>query len=172
MDTSNAFRSKSLIYRAVEDNDEDKAFIHSLWLEPQLLHQHRYWGLCEPNSRVESDAFSESGENNRLINLVICLPGEDKPKPIGHMNLHGYMNVNSRQHRTHDIGIMIGAAHHGHGHGSDAVWWILNWDFQSAGLHRIGIESASFSTAAIRLWKSLGFKEDGRVREALWNNGG
>jgi RimJ/RimL family protein N-acetyltransferase len=82
------------------------------------------------------------------------------------------MNINSRQHRAHDISPMIGTAHRGHRYGSEAIRWILNWGFQSAGLHRIGIEDVSYNTAAIRLWKNLGFKEDGRVREALWSNGG
>jgi len=86
------------------------------------------------------------------------------------VNLHGVTKDN-QHHRTLDIGILIAAEHRGQGYGSEAVRWILNWGFQSAGLHRVGLQSASFNTGAIRLWERLGFQEDGKDREAVWSNG-
>lgn len=54
----------------------------------------------------------------------------------------------------------------------EAIRWILNWGFQTAGLHRIGLQSTSLNTGAIKLSKCLRFEQDGRDLEALWINGG
>jgi len=184
MAMANAFRSKSLVYRAIEDNEEDKAFLHSLWLDPQSYYQNNYPQLHRPINRKTCDSYFESKESFRLINVLICLPidskelgnqkepscGPKKPVPIGFVNLHGVTKDN-RHHRTLDIGILIAAEHQGQGYGSEAVRWILNWGFQIAGLHRVGLQTASFNTGAIRLWERLGFQQDGKDREALWLNG-
>lgn len=184
IDMSNAFRSKSLVYRAIEDTEEDKAFCHSLWLDPQSLHLNNYMPLFQPMSRHDCDSSEKACNRNRLICVFICLPADtktstgqedttcnkEKPTPIGSMNLHG-MSSDTRHHRTNDIGILIAPQYRGHGYGSEAVNWILNWGFQMAGLHRIGLQSAAWNPGAIRLWKRLGFHQDGIDREALWSNG-
>ena len=184
MAMANAFQSKSLVYRAIEDNEEDKAFMHSLWLDPQSYYQNNYPELHQPISRKTCDSYHESRKSSRLINVLICLPidseelgnqkepsyGPKKPVPIGFINLHGVTKDN-RHHRTLDIGILIAAEYQGQGYGSEAVRWMLNWGFQIAGLHRVGLQSASFNTGAIRLWERLGFQQDGKDREALWLNG-
>lgn len=181
---SNAFRSKSLVYRAIEDNEEDKAFVHSLLLNPQSLYQNSYYTLHQPLSRTACDRRLEAIRPSRLINVFICLPDraekhEDQTEsdidcrtatPIGCVNLHGLAEA-TRHNRTLDMGMLIAPEYRGKGYGTEAVHWILNWGFQNAGLHRIGLSSASFNTGAIRLWNRLGFHEDGRNREALWING-
>lgn len=180
----NAFRSRSLIYRAIEDNEEDKAFLHSLWLDPQSLHQNNYTILHRPISRKFCESYHKSKQPPRLIDLVICLPpvvedcgnvagaglSSQKLLPSGFINLHG-VSDDTQHHRTLDIGILISAEHQGSGCGSEAVGWMLNWGFQAAGLHRVGLQSASFNTGAIRLWKRLGFREDGRDRDSIWSDG-
>jgi hypothetical protein len=47
----------------------------------------------------------------------------------------------------------------------------LTGGFEIVALHRIGLQSASLNTRAIRLWKRLGFQQDGKDREAIWING-
>jgi GNAT superfamily N-acetyltransferase len=185
MSMANAFRSTSLVYKAIEKNEEHMSFMHSLWLDPQLYHQNNYVPLLKPINREAYDAVFEVKEPARLIDVLICLPivtedlgnqnqpspNPDKTIPIGFINLHGITKEN-RHHRTGDIGILIAAEHQGKGYGSEAIRWVLNWAFQVAGLHRVGIESASFNPRAIRLWERLGFQHDGKDREALWSNGG
>ncbi|CAI6336281.1 unnamed protein product [Periconia digitata] len=182
---ANAYRSKSLVYRAVEDNEEDKVFLHSLLLDPQSFHQNNYDDLLRPINRKTSDLHLKYKEPTRLIHVLICLPANDgeisdqddagssakQPVPIGSLNLHG-VKEGQRHHRTLDIGILIATEYQGRGYGSEAIEWILNWGFEVAGLHRIGLQSASFNTGAIKLWKKLGFQHDGNDREAVWFNGG
>lgn len=73
MAMANAFRSKSLVFRAIEDNEEDKAFLHSLWLDPQSLYQNNYNLLCQPISRKFCDLYHKAKETGRLIDVLICL---------------------------------------------------------------------------------------------------
>ncbi|KAF2432525.1 GNAT family acetyltransferase [Tothia fuscella] len=185
MSVANAFQSKSLVFRAIEDNEEDRAFMHSLWLDPESYYLNNYLQLLKPISRRNYDIHNESKKSNRLLNVLICIPAHvkcsgtqqesscrpEKPTPIGFVNLHG-LSQDHRQHRTLDIGILIAPQYRGHGYGSDAIRWVLNWGFRTAGLHRIGLQSGSFNTGAIVIWQRLGFNEDGRDREAVWENGG
>lgn len=118
------------------------------------------------------DKSSKARRPSRLIEVIICLPhgaGTDEEQtefnvgrqagiPIGFVNLHG-VNEATRHHRTLDIGMLITPEFRGKGYGTEAVHWILNWGFQSAGLHRIGLASASFNTGAIRPRKRFGIPQ-------------
>lgn len=49
---------------------------------------------------------------------------------------------------------------------------MLDWGFRTAGSHRIGIEHFEHNEGAVRLYRKLGFKEEGTERESCWYNGG
>lgn len=63
--------------------------------------------------------------------------------------------------------ILIGAEGRNRGIGSDATRMILDYAFTSTPLHRVELEVYEFNPRAIRVYKSCGFIEEGRRREAL-----
>lgn len=194
---SNAFKSERLIYRAIEDNDEDLDFIHQILLDADGYANSMDLVLVPQNK--EAAKRWKQGLDGCIIAVIVCLPPSDtdpapaadaaaadeapaqqqqptkkpSPTPIGLISLRGSPSgMRTAQHRNASIGIDILAPYQRKGYGSEAILWLVEWGFQSYGLHRIGIESFSHSEGAGRLYERLGFVPEQRKREALWFRGG
>ena len=177
MEMENAFRSARLVYRAPEENDEDIAFIYEkITQDPAIQAQ----AACKttPGKKKQAENYLKHVANDTLLGVVICIRGEPtqegntKPvhTPIGILHL-GALNSPSPRDLHTEIGIEIAKDYQGKGYGTEAINWALDWAFKFGGLHRVGIESFSFNTGASRLYKRLGFTEEGRVRQEFWFNG-
>lgn len=199
---SNAFKSERLIYRAIEDNDEDLEFIHSISLDADGFANSNNLALVPQNK--EATKRWKQHLDNCIIAVIVCLPppsetdpapaaaakdgapaatpaqqqaaGSKKagpaPTPIGLISMTGSSGMRTAQHRNASIGVDILPPHQGKGYGSEAIRWVVEWGFQTYGLHRIGIESFSHNGGAGRLYERLGFVPEQRKREALWFRGG
>ncbi|KAI1385439.1 putative GNAT family acetyltransferase [Hypoxylon trugodes] len=170
------FRSKRLIYRAVNDTLADDRFVHDIQRDAEAQSGSSY-GLLRPESMKASNAFKQHIAEKCLLGAIICLPatrgdwGDGAEEPVGIICL----KANPPQHAHHrwtDISIDIARDHRGKGYGSEAIQWSLWYAIQMAGLHRVQIVAFSFNEGAMKLYKKLGFKEEGRQREAMWFNGG
>ena len=49
--------------------------------------------------------------------------------------------------------------------------WVFDYLFNDMGLHRLGLVTLESNAVAIKLYGSLGFQEEGRLREAIWRDG-
>lgn len=194
MASSNAFRSERLVYRAIEDNDEDLDFLHSISLDADGFANSNNLALVPQNK--EATKRWKQHLDTCIIAVIICLPASDPepapapdtgttkeqtppqpakkagPTPIGLIALSGSESMRMAQHRNANIGIDILPGHQRRGYGSEAIRWAVEWGFQAYGLHRIGIESFSHNEGAGRLYERLGFVPEQRKREALWFRGG
>ena len=167
------FRSQRLLYRAVEDNDEDAAFFHSIQSDVRA-YANSNSSLLKPQSSALSAKFKSYVAEKTLLGVVICLPGvsgETPPNPIGCIYLTK-PQAGHEHHRNSNISIDIVAPYQRQGYGSEAIMWALDWGFRVAGLHRIGIEGYSWNQGAMELYERLGFVLEGRQRESLWYQGG
>lgn len=73
---ASGFRSKRIIYRAIESNDADKEFIHSLFLDPISM------GLASPQMykfTSKKDFFADFDKwiEGAMLQVMICLPAEE-----------------------------------------------------------------------------------------------
>jgi RimJ/RimL family protein N-acetyltransferase len=59
----------------------------------------------------------------------------------------------------------------GRGLGREAARRMLAWGFDELGLHRVSLEAYAFNARAIHVYEALGFRHEGRLREALWQDG-
>ncbi|MFI5262529.1 MAG: GNAT family N-acetyltransferase [Candidatus Limnocylindrales bacterium] len=59
----------------------------------------------------------------------------------------------------------------GRGLGTDATDRMLGHAFERLGLHRVGLSVFSFNERAIRAYQKVGFRVEGRLREAIWRDG-
>jgi RimJ/RimL family protein N-acetyltransferase len=66
-------------------------------------------------------------------------------------------------HRHAELGIVLDRAHHGRGHGTEAIGLVLRLAFDELNLHRIGIGVFGTNLRAIRLYERLGFQHEGRA---------
>ncbi|KAK8123006.1 acyl-CoA N-acyltransferase [Apiospora sp. TS-2023a] len=176
-----AFRSERLVFRPVEDNDQDKSFIHDAILSDPVSRAMGNPTLFVPVTKAVSYAEIEAGMKGSLLGLLICLPGEDvvpdaadagKPcnlnlTPIGFLFLHKYA---AHLRRTR-ISIQLARPYQGVGYGTEAIRWALTWAFKWADLHRVEISAASYNERAVKLYAKLGFTLEGRQREGVFMNG-
>jgi RimJ/RimL family protein N-acetyltransferase len=169
---ANVFKSARLTYRAMEENDEDDAFIHSLRLESQSRAMNET-SIFKPVNKASSAQAAAHYRDDFLLAVLICLPEDGGVgKPIGRLNLHPEPDKELKHHRNADIGIQLKEEYQGKGYGTEAIKWVLEWAFKYGGLHRVGISSSSYNPVAKRLYERLGFVYEGSQREALWFDGG
>ena len=183
----NLFRSNRLLYRAVEDTQEDQDFLHQIQDDIDAF-ANSSTGVLRPETHKNSKEHADFVANKTLIGVIICLapppPKEDpqndnndateataKPTPIGSLYLTA-LKADQIQHRHAYISIDIVRAHQKKGYGSEAINWMLDWGFKQAGLHHIGIDAFSYNQGATQLYERRGFVFEGRKRELLWYNGG
>ncbi|KAF2490588.1 acyl-CoA N-acyltransferase [Lophium mytilinum] len=174
MSRPHPFQSKRLLFRAIEDSDDD--FLHSVQSDP-FAYANSSARLHVPESMAATKRWKKHVIEESILAVVICLsppelPGQspEPPIPIGVISLTA-SPAHVAHHRNSMISVDIVAAYQGKGYGSEAIRWALKWGFQTAGLHSIGIEAFGFNEGAVRLYARLGFKEEGRRRECLWYEG-
>lgn len=86
----------------------------------------------------------------------------------------GATDLNRINHKDHSaaFSIVIGEKEYwGKGHGTEACRLIINYGFEQLNLHRISSSVVSYNERSIRMHKRVGFKEEGRQREAWFKNG-
>ena len=87
----------------------------------------------------------------------------------------GYIGLGSpgdtARHQCATIMISIASPYQSRGYGSEAINWIVDWGFTYQNLHRIAIETVSFNERAVALYQKLGFKIEGRKRDAILYGG-
>ena len=173
------YQSERLVYRALEDNAEDRQWLAENLLNDPTDSMLRTWHLPKPRSASAVQIYYEYSKSS-LVDVLICLPpsidsdisqepdAKPKPTPIGHISLFGgAASRDTAHHRNATIGVSITAPYRGKGYGGEAINWAVDWGFRRAGLHRISIAAFSFNTAALGLYRKLGFKDEGRERETV-----
>lgn len=87
-----------------------------------------------------------------------------KQEPIGVISL---MNI-SKAHASADLSVIVGHPEdRDRGYGTEAIEAVLDYGFETLGLNRIGLSVFDFNAAAISAYEKLGFREEGRLRQAI-----
>jgi RimJ/RimL family protein N-acetyltransferase len=77
------------------------------------------------------------------------------------------MNIN-KANASADLSVIVGDERdRAKGLGSEAIRVILRYAFEDSGLHRVGLSVFEFNEPAISAYEKLGFKKEGRLRQAL-----
>jgi RimJ/RimL family protein N-acetyltransferase len=176
MDTAvmeSSFRSERLVYRAIEDNEEDKKFFHEQLMKDPVTFAFSDLRHFRPQSQKDSEEIFKLFPKC-MISVVACLPSErdtvDRPTPIGFVFLVGYPSPARFQHRSGSLAIVLAKPYQSKGYGTEAMNWILDWAFIHSNLHSINLKTFSFNTQAIKAYEKVGFVRDGRQRESIWFN--
>lgn len=183
------FDSTRLAFRAVRQ-PEDLALFTALGND-----QPGYMNSNFSNTTLISPAgtlkFMKSVAEDQLLGATIWLKGTAQSKEqddmanngapsgelkgewgtaIGEIHL-SKLPANAVHHRSTEIGVDILPGFQGKGYGREAIEWALDYAFRRAGLHRVRIRAFEWNTGAVRLYEKIGFKVEGREREALWHEG-
>ena len=123
-----------------------------LWF-PFNLEKEREW--------VEKNAIPDDYRKNFTI---VTKNG----KPIGNISL---MEIDYT-HRCATLGIMIGEKNYwDRGYGTDAMKTLLEFSFNTLGLHRIELRTLELNKRADACYKKCGFKMEGRKRKHWFYEG-
>lgn len=130
--------------------------------------------VCRYNSHGETtydraqamEYFAHIKAAESTIVFAICV--EPEGSHIGNISLN---NI-SRRNRSAEISIIIGEKDcWGGGFGTEAFRLIIDYGFNVLNLHRLWIGMTTDNAGMIRIAEKLGFKEEGRFRDALLKNG-
>ncbi|EAW11081.1 GNAT family N-acetyltransferase [Aspergillus clavatus NRRL 1] len=181
MDTlRDAWRSKNLVYRAVEDNDEDLAFMISLRSDPVYLGLSSK-AIIRPQTAKSVREYMRVFPTN-ILGAIICLPtaeqsniessdhqpsqaSSSKGTPIGFVALFDLHPEALGIHRDAFLAISLAEPYRNKGHGTEAMNFALDFAFRRANLHRVALEAFSFNKRALRVYQKVGFVVEGRMRE-------
>ncbi|KAH8658448.1 acyl-CoA N-acyltransferase [Xylariales sp. PMI_506] len=170
---ANAFKTTRLVFRALENDDNDKQFFHRNLLNDPLYLAHTSTTFQRPRTVQQAEEFVKAVQGS-LLGVVICLQSDSgvSTVPIGFLSLQSSEGADGVHHRKAMLGISIVERWRGKGYGSEAIEWALDWAFRVTGLHRVELVTFGFNTDALRLYRKLGFVEEGRQREAMYYNRG
>ncbi|MES1147454.1 MAG: GNAT family protein [bacterium] len=150
------FDTERLHIRLVEPQDTDAFF--RWYSDPETC---RYWS--EPPMTERSQAESRvsrltlsNGEQGSLA-LVMTLDG----KSIGTLSAFGH----SESNRRCELGYSLDREHWGKGYMREALKALLQMGFDKWNLHRYEADTDPRNVNSIKLLTSLGFKQEGLLRE-------
>jgi len=159
-------KGKRVLLRPVKRSDI--SYFLKWFNDPEIL---QYVGLYLPMTEMSEEKFIEDLGTTRArsdVVLVIEAIEGDSTKPIGSCGLH---NISPKDHNAL-FGIVIGEKDYwSKGYGTEAARLLIDYGFQQLNLHRISSGALAFNDRSIKLHKKLGFREEGRLRQAMFKNG-
>jgi RimJ/RimL family protein N-acetyltransferase len=156
-------RDKTVYLSPVLNTDIDTLFA---WINDRetVLFNAPYSPVHYKNHSEWFDAISRRAD---LAFFGIRTTADDRL--VGSCQLHSIHPV----HRSAELQIRIGTLRdRGKGYGRDALWLLLRHGFIDRNLHRIQLHVFAGNVAAIRLYSGGGFREEGRLRDAAFIDGG
>lgn len=110
--------------------------------------------------------FDERENSATADSFAVHVRGEREP--VGVVSL---INV-SEANASADLSIILGPSEErDRGYGADAVRTLLDYAFGELELHRVALSVFEFNEAAIATYEKLGFRKEGRYREAVKRDG-
>ncbi|RBR14527.1 uncharacterized protein FIESC28_07656 [Fusarium coffeatum] len=172
-DIVNAFKSERLEFLKADKSDTRLQPLALEILQDPVIQALVAPTILHPKGQKECDSYIQSVCDSLLGVVIFIRDDNDTLQPIGIMCIGwGGISPSVMHHRNAEIGITILKEHQGKGYGREAINWMLDWGFKHAGLHTIGITTASYNPRAVHLYESMGFVLEGRRRQTIWQNRG
>ncbi|RBI63740.1 GNAT family N-acetyltransferase [halophilic archaeon] len=145
--------------RTVEE--EDLEFLQATINDPAVR---EYLGGRPPiNGRQEREWYEERCSNDDHTNLLVCRDGE----PMGSVGLH----PKDQTEASAEIGIFLAERYWGEGYGTEASRLVTDYAFRERRHHRVMARVFEGNAGSARIWEKLGFRHEGRFREAEFLDG-
>lgn len=142
---------------------EDVEFLNTARNHPDIREPMTF---TTPSTHEDMETFYEEviqGDDN--VNFVVCRPGEDT-EPVGAAVLFGI----TRHHA--ELAYWLLPEHRGAGYATEAARLTVRYAFDTLGLHRVHAKTVDDNDASQALLSRLGFREEGRRRDHVYQRGG
>ena len=124
------------------------------------------WAAAPLEPRAVERLFEEREGSATDDSFAIHLKGEKRP--IGVISL---MNI-SEAKGSADLSVIVGHPEdRHHGYGAEAIDLIVDYAFRELGLESVALSVFDFNEDAISTYERLGFRPEGRVRQAVEREG-
>jgi len=153
-----ALRGERVLLRPLGPRDTD-----DLWAAVQDPEGQRLTGTHHEFTYEEIAAYCASrADRTDRITLAITDPSDGSYR--GEIVLMDHDEPN----RSASLRIGLAPGARGQGLGSEALRLVLAHAFGPLGLHRVSLEVYAFNARAIHVYEKVGFRHEGRMRDALW----
>ncbi|GAA0729414.1 hypothetical protein GCM10008905_29350 [Clostridium malenominatum] len=155
-------KGKNIIIRQLELGDEE--YLHRWWNDGDMMgHATHAFGILQSKEAIRLSTIKEI-ENHSMFpsskRFIICRKND--LQPIGEIN---YCDWDSRNQRC-ELGIKIcEVTEQGKSYGEDALYHFVDFLFRFLNLNKIELTTMIDNKKAQGLYKKLGFKEAGIIRE-------
>ncbi|MBE1555437.1 GNAT family N-acetyltransferase [Sporosarcina limicola] len=152
--------------RLIEVRAEHASTVFDIFSNPQVT---KYYGM---------DSFTEVGQAEKMVQHFrstyeakkgirwAIIIGDDN-RFVGTIGLNNL----ALGMKKAEIGFEIHPEYWRSGVTSEALRAVLSYSFETLGLHRMGAVTFPANTASIGLLKKHGFKQEGKLRSYLYQNG-
>jgi RimJ/RimL family protein N-acetyltransferase len=151
--------------RAVERHDVP--LLHRWFNDPVAMDG---WGWSAPARSMQHVA-------GQVEDWIARETAVDRPEALIAESLAGdpvgliVVRVERPEARSIELSLLVDADHWGEGFGMDMMQTILEACFGGWGVHRVGVRVEAGNERALALYRRLGFKEEGRLRQAAFRDG-
>ena len=137
------------------------------WYNDQSVTQYIYNYL--PVSEIyEEEWIKNISLNRKDTDVFFTVVDKNNNTPIGSCGLHKICFKD----RTAEISLVIGNKDYWKkGYGYESLSLLMKYGFNQLNLNRIYSGSYDFNVGSIKLLEKLGFKKEGRQRQAVYKNG-
>ncbi|HKL28669.1 MAG TPA: GNAT family protein [Natrialbaceae archaeon] len=151
--------------RSVEQ--EDMEFVQRTMNDPEVWRP--AMGAEPMNDELASEFFEDVVSSEGDVHCLIC----DDEEPMGVVSLtrSQYGPDETARSRDAELAYYLAPEFHGQGYGSDAAETMVEYAFEDLNLRRVSARCGSFNEGSAALLESLGFEQEGRLREASWYRG-
>lgn len=157
----------NIVIRQLELGDEE--YLHRWWNNGEMMqHATHAFGTLQSKEAIRNSILKEIESSDMFPNckrFIICK--KDGMKPIGEMN---YCDWDARNQKC-EFGIKIcETVEHGKGYGKDALFHFIDFLFRFLNLNKIELTTMIDNKKAQNLYKKLGFKEIGIIRQGYFDS--
>ncbi len=161
-------RAKKLVGERIElrRHARENYRLYGEWYGDPEIWRLTSWTASPLSPSAVERLFEERELSSTDDSFAIHLRGEEEP--IGVISL---MNI-SEANDSADLSVIVGHPEdRHHGYGAEAIDTILRYGFEELRLNRVGLSVFEFNEDAISTYEKLGFRKEGRLRQALKRDG-
>jgi RimJ/RimL family protein N-acetyltransferase len=161
-------KSRRLVGRGVELRQHDRAHysLYARWYGDEEVWRLTSW-MAKPMQRAAVERLFEDRERSAL-DESFAVHWEGEGEPVGVVSLTNISEANA----SADLSVIVGnEKDRAKGLGTEAIRLLLDHAFDDVGLNRVGLSVFEFNEAAIHAYEKLGFKSEGKLRQALRRDG-
>jgi len=158
-------QSDRLRLRSIREEDATPRYLQ--WINTEEITNGLVAGKY-PSSLGELKAYLQNVEADKS-SVMMAINEKETNLHIGNIKLHGFDWVS----RTCELGLMIGElTAHGKGYGVEVTQLVTGYAFRRLNMRKIWLTVYDDNLAAIRTYEKSGFREEGRLKEHIYINGG